>query len=613
MKFSLMICFPPKEEISNLIGLPSPSDLGVSFLAGRDYKKGKTRVPLPQLENACGSVAGVTPKGMMRQSRNKVWADFTKFVKELFRSRSLKLTDFHSYRDDRRELFRRCHVWTDTDLEELQGYFRERGHVRDALDLEHAHCAARVIATGGELLPQVMAADFIANGCVQVDLLRSEGNAGKRFRCAESLLELVRDPHDLRRLRNIMHEARGQLSEYQRADRLWLALRAVSGGNMPAEARGSFDYVRKYVSIRDGWKADEDVPVRRENGLYPQPEQREEIWVWESRRCGKETFMVNKKLCSRLATDEIPVVLREDSFEVEGTEENFLVCGRSLLWAFSKEKSRVFNSPKLRLKNDLVAGTRLVELQPTQYYSYLATNDAAKLTLTNKHAAMKVRGDKFCVNNEKMLSLAKSQCSNHIGGNMLAFTSDGYLLLHQQTDDNHVHSGDLAPSCAGSLDLGDFGANVEVLSEVIIPGTLRELFEEGHVREDEVASANLMGYAVCVNRGYKPDFHAVAKLSLSLEELTERHRDVARQGRAGEEFVGKYYYVHVGGERTTVLSKLRELVDAQCATFDDDGLMSADGASISFSSVLILDLTMLIDHVVARTDAISRLFGWVRE
>lgn len=299
----------------------------------------------------------------------------------------------------------------------------------------------------------------------------------------------------------------------------------------------------------------------------------------------------------------LPFSMRQEGFYIEPSAENQLFCGRALYNAFTSKRARAFNGRKIRLCVDFNRSTldnAPIALQPSNYYSEIATNEAANLILHCKVGHRVIRGDVFCTADGKMRTLVASQCASELGGNSLAFTSDGHLGLHIQTEANLVGKG-LSPSCAGSLDLED-AEGTKGLEELIVNGTVRELREESLVYKNE-QTTQLMGFAICAHRGYKPDFFAVTKLQLTLAELRDRHR----AGDATiEEFVGPLYFAEVGTVAVDAKSSIEKLLASRFIKVTET---NGEGtAEIPFGNVLTLALTILNMHLDYRRDSVISKF-----
>ncbi|MGI8923927.1 MAG: hypothetical protein ACR2HJ_07810 [Fimbriimonadales bacterium] len=494
-------------------------------------------------------------------------------------------------------------AWKRNDVVNLIAAIGSQLSEQDILSIEYAFKAACSIAESSDPLPEIDVTDYInSNGRINWRAIEdAEPDHARVFVIAEELLNQPCSLAFKKRLRDLMHEAKKWLTTFQLADRLFLALKAISSGSMPSQERGSFEYMRWFFEMID-WIENLAQPTF----ATVRSSISDTSYVnWDVLEFGRDLFLVDMELCRMLANiDHIPFKMREEEFNVESTADNQFLCGRALYKAFTAERARAFNQGKIKLCADLSRSAlddgSIALLQPSNYYSAIATNEAANLILHSRVGQRTLRGDVFCMVNGTMRKLIDSRCSSQIGGNSLAFTTDGYLGLHIQTEDNFVGKG-LSPSCSGSIDLEDVQAATH-LGELIVSGTERELREEAQVRKNE-QTTRLMGYAICAHRGYKPDFFLVTRLKMTLADLRGRH--VARDASI-EEFVGPHYYVEVGKSAFEVISSIERLLDS--CTYKLPESNGEGTTEVPFGNVLILALTLLHMHLTYCRDSVISQF-----
>ena len=125
-------------------------------------------------------------------------------------------------------------------------------------------------------------------------------------------------------------------------------------------------------------------------------------------------------------------------------------------------------------------------------------------------------------NNGIILDLQQSHCSNHLGVSVLAFTSDGYMVVTVQTSESAQSPNLYTPSGSGSADLKDFRKNPKTF---IISATERELMEEcgliddAKQRKSSLVRTHLVGFARNLNRGGKPEFFGVSFIDVPFRSL----------------------------------------------------------------------------------------------
>jgi hypothetical protein len=225
-----------------------------------------------------------------------------------------------------------------------------------------------------------------------------------------------------------------------------------------------------------------------------------------------------------LATRPLPdFIMEKERFKIDKTAE--LIAPSAFI---NKKGAILFNDKKIRLKSDLSvdlfnSGESIV-LQPTDYFSGLCTNEmTCRQVLLKKNPNNDVYdGLSFFSDNDIILDLQQSKCSNHIGVSTLAFTHDGFMIITAQSHEAAIFAQQLMTSGSGSLDLNDFLVSPK---RFIIFGTERELREEcfaaGDLEDDNNIHIRtlLVGFARNLNRGGKPEFFGVSFINAPFESL----------------------------------------------------------------------------------------------
>ncbi len=250
---------------------------------------------------------------------------------------------------------------------------------------------------------------------------------------------------------------------------------------------------------------------------------------------------------------------------------------------------RFSNDLKIRMRTDLVRNEdgyfpNTIELQRTDYLANLCTNDLSfrEVIDASKRQTLYNGQDYFLKpvpgTGLELRPYFESNCSNQIGISTIAFTSDGYLVLVDQTVNNLQSSGLVAPSGSGSLDESDLtqlGGTGDLVEWLCI-ASQRELREELGIQADKSfdklsnqildriqISALLMGFCVYLFRGGKPEFFFLASLSCSLSELSRNRKHTLGEEELSQPFVEiEDYRLDGRGSRADqvirVLDKLRE-------------------------------------------------------
>jgi hypothetical protein len=224
--------------------------------------------------------------------------------------------------------------------------------------------------------------------------------------------------------------------------------------------------------------------------------------------------------------------------------KNWYVLPKTLVpfqGAALSERQPTMNEYKIRLASDVNIGAissgRPVELQPTDYFRGVASNEIAGnlIERVDQRQPVPERLSVFdlCVANEGRLApLSQSMLSNHIGVTSLVITGDNYIVLQwqgkTQVDRNKVNLG-----ASGSADWNDIAATTRrrrpprpaesSLQEVITYAMEREAKEEISAQIGNVFSrTTITGFARYVHRGGKPEFFGITCLNQKFDSLKVR-------------------------------------------------------------------------------------------
>lgn len=178
------------------------------------------------------------------------------------------------------------------------------------------------------------------------------------------------------------------------------------------------------------------------------------------------------------------------------------------------------------LTRDLLVQNGVVHLSPTDYYSLLCTNYMANWRVIERESRQEFPGYTLMVDRQKrLLPLDQNELANVIGVSTLAFTRDGDLALVRQGNQAHSSEGLWAPAGSGSADHQDLKIlrrRREPLKEFVARAMRRELMEECRLKETELGETVVLGYFRWINKGGKPEYVGVTRLSVHSHELLER-------------------------------------------------------------------------------------------
>jgi hypothetical protein len=217
-----------------------------------------------------------------------------------------------------------------------------------------------------------------------------------------------------------------------------------------------------------------------------------------------------------------------------GQKSSGAILRRYVIREALKQKRVIFNSRKIRLCADIdVELGEKVQLQRTDYISSMMTDGLAfqNIYLKADHITISDGWSSFLeqVNGRwRLKPLASCRSSNQLGASTLAFSSDGFLVLIDQTERNQHSAEMISPSGSGSFDWsdlddhldGDFiqlvkrAAAREVVEEIGL-GTLPDFDRESFVQKSMI----ILGFTRLVHRGGKPEFFCLARLPKTMEEI----------------------------------------------------------------------------------------------
>ncbi len=222
--------------------------------------------------------------------------------------------------------------------------------------------------------------------------------------------------------------------------------------------------------------------------------------------------LVNKEL----KNGKFNIKLKKEKFKLHETSK---VLASFVLKSFFETSATVFNSKKIRLVTDLTEAIFKspsnvdIEIQETDYFSTLVTNDIATKTFFDTAHNLVFDGYSNFIETgpDKLRPLVDSEniCSNHMGGSTIAFSSDGKMHIVIQGAGNVQSANLLAPSGSGSFDFEDLENKTDFV-EMVTSAINRELREECGINDNISINTILIGYARYLNRGGLPQFFGIS-------------------------------------------------------------------------------------------------------
>lgn len=192
---------------------------------------------------------------------------------------------------------------------------------------------------------------------------------------------------------------------------------------------------------------------------------------------------INNALFDHSSDLRIIVNKNKQAMDVHQKEALYSIVSKKIA-----EGKSIFNSNLVRLRSDMLDNlfkpiddkdadgnrkngyqsfsNKLVQLEKTDYYAYITTNDQIYIKFfKHDYSSVYCGKDKTVDSNNMLYDLSLSPASNIIGVTTFAITSDGYLLLNLQGETNDVNNGCFVPSGSGSSDFDDLKKSAKIKGE----------------------------------------------------------------------------------------------------------------------------------------------------
>ncbi len=207
----------------------------------------------------------------------------------------------------------------------------------------------------------------------------------------------------------------------------------------------------------------------------------------------------------------------------------------------SRQQGRMFfDEKKISLLTTITNETSSIEIFESSYFLSFITNDLSVVNVEKRNNNLEPTllwsaANSFpCYDfdkNPKMKTFKGSLMSNHIGGNTLAITRSGRLILWRQGCSAQRSTGLLAPTGSGSLDLQDLDHKHLNLENLVVTGMERELLEECHksgnfINWGLIDKTKLIGFYRWIGKAGLPGFLGVTKLVVDVEDISPNISEV---------------------------------------------------------------------------------------
>ncbi|GAA3987932.1 hypothetical protein GCM10022247_02830 [Allokutzneria multivorans] len=186
----------------------------------------------------------------------------------------------------------------------------------------------------------------------------------------------------------------------------------------------------------------------------------------------------------------------------------------------------LFNGIVLGMHGEPLPGNEsepgVIRLHQARFFDGQCSNEVCAFRITESATGVEhdLRRRELIDSSGHVRALSASTLADLVGASTVAMTSDGFLLAVVQSERNSASPRLLAPSGSGTLEPRD--AQDDDLTVVIRTAMERELLEETGVRRAEVLDTRVLGFGRWMERGAKPEFFGLTKLSASSDEIRGR-------------------------------------------------------------------------------------------
>jgi 8-oxo-dGTP pyrophosphatase MutT (NUDIX family) len=234
-----------------------------------------------------------------------------------------------------------------------------------------------------------------------------------------------------------------------------------------------------------------------------------------------------------LVSDAIDHAIASHDFEMRVDEEPYrlprtLKASAPYVLPVTSRGRLVFNGKVVGMRSDPLPPETFstpIRLHIAHFFDSQCSNEMCGLRITHRDTGedFDPRENLLVNANGHLRTLSESTLADIIGISTVAMTTDEALVVVRQTRRNVGSPMLLAPSGSGSLhptDLAQHGAGL--LQDIVRRAMQRELCEETGIRPDEIRNTTVLGFARWLERGAKPEFFGLTKLSVTEQDLAER-------------------------------------------------------------------------------------------
>lgn len=236
---------------------------------------------------------------------------------------------------------------------------------------------------------------------------------------------------------------------------------------------------------------------------------------------GRGTAVSDDAIDRRLRTTSLTAVVDSDAYQLPAS----LRATAPQVLGPTVGSGVVFNGHVLGMSDDPagVIGARPIRLHRARFFDGQCSNELCRLRIKHRTSGelYDMRRQTLIDPTGRLAPLSGTELANIVGISTMAVTTDGQVVLIEQSRRNSASAALLAPSGSGSLeprDLDDLGTGWS-LQDLLIRGMNRELAEETGLAESDIDHTTIVGYARWLERGAKPEFFGHTRLRVSSAEV----------------------------------------------------------------------------------------------
>ena len=239
-----------------------------------------------------------------------------------------------------------------------------------------------------------------------------------------------------------------------------------------------------------------------------------------------QTFVLDQEVSRLIGENTLSAFVRPNRYVLRAELKKF--GGRYRRERLAKT-SEIFDGPVLGWGSSVSDASLLgptVELVSGTFFDRLATDYFAAVDTRWDGIQTLIDGRRLYIDrNGSLRDFGESWLFNGIGVSTIAITSDGMLVLTEQSVRNVGEPGLLAPSGSGSLEPRDFAhSERRTVAELAIAGANRELQEEASVDPLDIEESLFLGFGRWLNKAACPEMFSVTFLNIDSHELRRRKR-----------------------------------------------------------------------------------------